>query len=491
MGKQFDKTESNLPESSGMPSAESRFHLVWNVEGLERIFPLREGENRVGSLSSNDLVLLDLGISRRHALLTVRSNKVCLTDLGSKNGTLVNGAYADSVNLAAGDEIVFGNVALRLQEGIDASGMAFLMERPARAGRRTERDSALTASVRRQPLFGETLRFPQGHVEGSSAAALEMYHQLATACRGNFPVLLLGETGVGKEDVARTLHLSSRRRKGPFLAVHCAAIPADLLEADLFGVARGVATGVAERRGRFQQAEGGTLFLDEIGDMALDLQVKLLRVLEAGEVQPVGGRNTAIDVRIVAATNVDLQERLDKGLFRRDLYYRLAGYVLEIPTLRARRDDVAGLVEHFIRESVAESGRYVRGVTQRTIKALTAYDWPGNVRELAHETRRLVYSCHDGEAIDLPLLSEPIRRVEQTEVAEETEHPEQATLPEEPGGGFNLARQTAALEQRLIRDALRQTGGHRSRAAALLGISRQGLRLKIERLGITDWRRGR
>ncbi len=208
--------------------------------------------------------------------------------------------------------------------------------------------------------------------------------------------------------------------------------------------------------------------------MPLELQAKLLRVLEEGEVQPVGGNPTSIDVRIVAATNVGLLERVEKGGFRRDLYYRLAGYVLKIPPLRERRDDVAGLVEHFVRASVTESGRYVRGVTLRTIEALASFDWPGNVRELAHEVRRLVCSCHDGEAIDLPLLSEHIRLATAGDFVDEGD------------AELDLAKRTEALERRLIRTALERTKGHRSQAAALLGITRQGLRLKIERLGIDD-----
>jgi two-component system NtrC family response regulator len=307
---------------------------------------------------------------------------------------------------------------------------------------------------------------------GDSPAIQSVYAQMAPLVRGDLPVLVLGETGVGKECVARILHLSSARRSGPFMAINCAAIPADLLEAELFGIGKGVATGVVERKGRFQMAEGGTLFLDEIGEMPPPLQTKLLRALQQKEVQPVGGAAVSVDIRVVAATNSDLHRRMEEGAFRRDLYYRVAGYALRVPPLRERREDVPALVEAFVRAHASDAGKRIRGITVRTLRALREYGWPGNVRELEHEVRRLVYLSPDGQPLESGMLSPHILA------------PPPAAPEEESAPGLSLEANLDRLERRLILEALARTGGNRSEAARLLGVSRNGLALKMERLGI-------
>ncbi len=305
-----------------------------------------------------------------------------------------------------------------------------------------------------------------------------LYAQMQPLVQGDLPVLLLGETGVGKEFLARILHASSRRRNGPFVAVNCAAIPEDLLEAEMFGIVKGAATGVTERPGRFQLAEGGTLLLDEIGDMPLPLQAKLLRALQEKEVQPVGAAApVAVDIRVVAATNSDLQRRMDEGRFRRDLYYRVAGYAVQIPPLRDRRDDIPTLVEEFIRNFARETGKSVRGITVKALRSLADYPWPGNIRELEHEVRRLVYLCPEGQAIESRMLSEHVVAPPRGESDGEGEgRGGSATLELLP----NVER----LERRLIQEALGRAGGNRTQAARLLGVSRNGLAIKMERLGI-------
>ncbi len=321
-----------------------------------------------------------------------------------------------------------------------------------------------------------SLVFPEGYVLGDSPAMTSLYEQMQPLLQGALPVLLLGETGVGKEHLAAILHNSSARRGGPFVPVNCAAIPADLLEAEMFGIGKGAATGVAERKGRFQQAGGGTLFLDEIGEMPLPLQPKLLRALQEKEVQPVGAPAVSVDIRVIAATNSDLQRRMDDGLFRRDLYYRVAGFVLRVPPLRERKEDVHAFVEAFVRDFASETGKAVRGVTVKALRALLDYRWPGNVRELQHEVRRLVYLCPDGQAIESSMLSEHIL------VPPRPDEP----APEETPASLELEGSVARLERRLIREALGRAGGNRTQAARLLGISRNGLAIKMERLGITD-----
>jgi transcriptional regulator with PAS, ATPase and Fis domain len=323
------------------------------------------------------------------------------------------------------------------------------------------------------------LVFPPGYVPGDSPAMASLYAQMQPLVQGDLPVLLLGETGVGKEFLARILHASSRRRSGPFVAVNCAAIPPDLLEAEMFGVAKGAATQVSERTGKFQLADKGTLFLDEIGDMPVALQAKLLRALQEKEVQPVGSPTpVAVDLRIVAATNTDLQRKLDDGRFRRDLYYRVAGYALQVPPLRDRRDDVPTFVEEFIRTFARETNKAVRGITVKALRALGDYAWPGNVRELEHEVRRLVYLCPEGQAIESSMLSEHVV------APPRGEDPAGDDAGGPLSGSLELLPCVERLEKRLIAEALARAGGNRTQAARLLGVSRNGLAIKMERLGI-------
>jgi transcriptional regulator with PAS, ATPase and Fis domain len=267
------------------------------------------------------------------------------------------------------------------------------------------------------------------------------------------------------------------------VAVNCAAIPEDLLEAEMFGIVKGAATGVTERPGRFQLAEGGTLFLDEIGDMPIALQAKLLRALQEKEVQPVGAASpVAVDIRVVAATNSDLQRRMEEGLFRRDLYYRVAGYVVQIPPLRDRREDIPTLVEEFIRNFARETAKSIRGITVKALRSLADYPWPGNIRELEHEVRRLVYLCPEGQAIESRMLSE--------HVVAPPRRDGDGGGGDGSGGGrggsatLELQPNVERLERRLIQEALGRAGGNRTQAARLLGVSRNGLAIKMQRLGI-------
>lgn len=286
-------------------------------------------------------------------------------------------------------------------------------------------------------------------------------------------VLITGESGTGKEAVARRIHVRSPRAEGPFVAVNCAAIPGELLESELFGHARGAFTGaVRDRLGRFRQADGGTLFLDEIGEIPLALQAKLLRALQEKIVDVVGGdKPVPVDVRIVAATNRDLHERIGEGIFREDLYYRLNVVEIQVPPLRERPDDIPPLVEHFMAELAPD--REV-GVPPPVLDELARRAWPGNVRELKNACERMVILCRGGEvsAADLP---PPPPRQKGEEVAAEGE--EWPALPPE---GLSLVD----LEKRVIERALRQKGGNITQAAAFLRIPRHILVYRIEKYGI-------
>ncbi len=332
------------------------------------------------------------------------------------------------------------------------------------------------------------LVFPPDYVYAQSALMAKIYRLMQTLAMGDLPILIIGETGAGKEYLAQILHGSSPRRRGPFIAINCAAIPAELLEAELFGIGEGVATGVSAKEGRLQLANGGTIFLDEIGDMSADLQAKLLRALQEKEVHPVGRDPVSVDVRVLAATNQDLSQRIKDGSFRSDLYYRLAGYMLEIPPLRRRPEDIPALVEHFMRSTAKELGRPIRGLTVRALRLLCTYTWPGNVRELANEVRRAVYLCPENRTVESSILSPAIRDQEPTELPESG--PPAAKGPEtEEDLSTHLALgldslNLEELEAQAIIEALRRCGNNQVQAAKLLGISRQSLRRRMERLGI-------
>jgi len=311
------------------------------------------------------------------------------------------------------------------------------------------------------------LVFHEGIVVGRAPAMTRLYARLASVVEAALPVLVLGETGAGKEHVARLLHDSSSRAARPFVTINCAAIPAELLESELFGIARGVATGVEERAGKFQQADGGTLFLDEIGELPFALQAKLLRVLEEKTVEAVGGRATRIDLRIVAATNLDLAAVAADGRFRLDLYHRLAGFVVEVPPLRERAQDIPLLFGQFLAEA---SGGSVP-LSPAVVTALVRYRWPGNVRELRHEAARVSALRTSGEAVEMRHLSPPIAG---SAVEESARGPLPGSLDEE------LER----VERALIASTLAALRGNQSQTAMQLGISRERLRRRLRELGL-------
>ncbi len=282
-------------------------------------------------------------------------------------------------------------------------------------------------------------------------------------------VLILGETGTGKELVAQALHFASERAEAPFVAVDCSAIPAALMESQFFGHERGAFTDAQRARpGYFEQADGGTLFLDEIGDMSLDLQSRLLRTLESRQVRRVGAERTQpVDARVVAATHRDLAESVRQGHFREDLYYRVESFIIEIPPLRCRADDIRPLAEHFVRRYAKELRKQVNGLSATAIERLQSHDFPGNVRELRNIIERSVILC-EGAVVDEAHLSLQSRLVASSH------------------SGLDDPLSLDVAEERVIRRALDQADGHRGEAARLLGISRDALRRRLQRLGIDD-----
>ena len=360
----------------------------------------------------------------------------------------------------------------------------------ARGERPAERDGAPAEGH----AEGRADRQAERHdIVGASSAFNSACHQLARVAATRATVLFTGESGVGKEAFARRLHRISPRAAEPFMAVNCAAIPETLIESELFGVERGAFTGASQSRpGRFERAHGGTLFLDEIGTLSLVSQGKLLRALQEGEIERVGGtRVLEVDVRVVAATNVDLQAEVSAGRFREDLYYRLNVYPIHLPPLRERRDDVPLLMAHFLRREAQRHGRHPTGFTPRAVRAMLHYAFPGNIRELQNLVERGVISAEDGQAIDVAHM---FRREQLSDEAllaigahgtlrkGATPAPRLLDLLGEalhPGSAGHVALD--AIERQLLREATEAEHGNLAAAARRLGLTRAQLAYRLQR----------
>ncbi len=312
-----------------------------------------------------------------------------------------------------------------------------------------------------------------GNILGHSRPMQKLFHLLETVARSSSTILITGETGTGKEVVARAIHHNGARKAQRFVALNCSAIPETLLEAELFGHVRGAFTGaIGARQGRFEQAHKGTLFLDEVGTMSTALQMKLLRALQEREFERIGDSQTIkVDVRVIAATNSELSKMVAEGTFREDLYYRLHVIPIQLPPLRERRDDIPVLVKHFLEKFAPGMAMQV---SQGAMRALMAYQWPGNVRQLENAMERAV------------ALSAGRREVAVTDLPAEVQTtPETTETPfvDFPDSGIDLPAYLAQIERDLIQRSLDRTGGNRNKAAELLRIKRTTLVEKLKRLG--------
>jgi Nif-specific regulatory protein len=313
----------------------------------------------------------------------------------------------------------------------------------------------------------------EGSIIGEAASMRRLFEQLRKVVNTRVTVLVEGETGTGKELIASSVHYWSERKEKLFVAQNCAAMPENLLESELFGHKKGSFTGATEdKKGLFELADGGTLFLDEVGEMPLNLQAKLLRALQEGEVRPVGHSKTIkVDTRIVAATNRDLEKEVAEGRFREDLFYRLKVFPIRVPPLRERSEDAPLLAAHFLRKYCQDFGRAVTGFSQQAMEMLQAYKWPGNVRELENEVQRLVIQVDDEEFVQPEHLSPKIR---QSEGVIERMHPTKGTLRE----------MMDQVEKRMLIEALKEHGNNKSQTAKTLGITREGLHKKLKGFGL-------
>jgi len=310
-------------------------------------------------------------------------------------------------------------------------------------------------------------------VIGSSPAMRQVFALVEKVMDTTTSVLIQGETGTGKELIARVIHYNGPLKDKPFVVENCGALSENLLESELFGHVKGSFTGaIADKKGLFEQADGGTVFLDEIGEMSSAMQVKLLRVLQEGQFRPVGGsRQIHIDVRLIASTNRNLEEEVKKGNFREDLFYRISVFPVMLPPLRERREDISLLAAHFLKKFTKKLKRPAAKLTPRAMDLLSQFDWPGNVRELENEIERAV------------TLAGKEREISEEHLSEKTKtFSEKGILIQKTDG--TLKEVTEQIEQRIVSETLQKTRGNRSQAARMLGLTRQGLLNKIARYNI-------
>jgi transcriptional regulator with GAF, ATPase, and Fis domain len=424
---------------SSEPVSEYALAVVAGADANQRIVLDGAATSRilVGQSPICDLRLADPEVSRRHLGLVVHDDGVRLSDLRSTNGTFVNGVRVVEAILRGGEQIQLGSTVLRLETG----------------------------GVRRVALSPHT-HF--GRVVGSSPALKRMYPLFERLAQTDVPILIEGETGTGKEVLAESIHESSARSGGPFIVFDCTAVPPNLLESELFGHERGAFTGaIATRKGVFEQAHGGTLLIDEIGELEPPLQPKLLRALERSEVRRVGGDQwIRVDVRVIAATRRDLDQEVQEGRFRDDLYFRLAVARVELPALRERRGDVGVLARHFWQDLGGDPALLPYEVLER----FERHDWPGNVRELRNAVARQLALGDLGSPLE-PRVS-PIENQ-----ADAIERVLAMNLP------FPRARQLVQgeFERRYLERVLAAHGGNIARAAQASGIARRYFNLILAR----------
>ncbi len=414
----------------------------------------------IGSLPENDLVLDEDTVSRKHCQLVLDGEQYVVRDLDSTNGTFVNRIPVREATLIPGCTLSVGSVELGFH------------------------------SMDEHIRFAPSARDSCGQIVGRSLPMRAVFGVVEKIAPTNSTVVLEGETGTGKEVVARTVHMLSTRAKLPFVVVDCGAIPDNLIESELFGHERGSFSGaVATRQGLFELANGSTIFLDEIGELRMELQPKLLRVLEQREIRRVGGNKPIkVDVRVLAATNRDLQAEVKAGRFREDLYYRLSVVRLRLPPLRDRKEDIPLLVKHFLRTGsynrLPDDRMRIRGVSRDALDALVHYDWPGNIRELLNIIER---SCSLSEA-DTIQISDLPEHLGGVRVARPRENPEDDTRRIEPvlDQNFKEAKEewVSRFEKAYLADLMRRHTGNLTRAAKDANVDRKHLRRLLRKYGL-------
>ncbi len=441
------------------------FHVCLACDGDEGIELLRQNKF--------DIVLTDIMMPKVTGIDVLKEMSV----LNIKTPVIVITAYASIKNAVQAMKMgAFDYVT----KPFNLEELLILIQRAISISKLVKENKSLKLQLKGKYSFNG--------IVGVSPQMQDVYDLIEKIADTDSTILITGESGTGKEVIAKTIHYNSSRSDGPFVPINCAAIPKDLLESEMFGHEKGAFTGALNTRlGRFELANTGTLFLDEIGELDPSLQVKLLRVVQEKEFERVGGVKTIkTDVRIIAATNKDLEKEVKEGRFREDLYYRLNVIPIHLPPLRERIDDIPILLEHFIHEFCKKRKRQTFRFSMEATDALKKYSWPGNVRELENLIERLSILFH-GDTVRVSDLPDKIRQEISTSIAGKTKGAVcSINNLDIPSGGISLNSFVEDIERRLIISALDKTGWIKSRAAELLGLNRTTLIEKMKKMGISD-----
>ncbi len=439
------------------PSHRQMLEAVLTADGYE-VQQANDGQEAINSVEERfyDLILMDVRMSRVSGIEALKKIK----ELSPGIPIIIMTAYA-SVSTAV-DALKSGAYDY-LTKPLDIEELKILVGKALRQ-RQLEQEN-----VYLRERLGD--RFDFSNIIGRSVPMRDLFETIALVAPTEATVLIVGESGTGKELIANAIHQNSPRTDRPFIKVNCAALQETLLESELFGHEKGAFTGALTRkRGRFQLAHFGSIFLDEIGEMSPTTQTKILRVLQEREFEPLGSTQTVkVDTRVVAATNKNLEEEIQEGRFREDLYYRLNVVTLEVPPLRERREDVSLLTDFFLKQYAEKNQRLIKGFTPRAMDLLMRHGWPGNVRELENVVERAVIMAR-GDMISQAELPDTLRDLEAKK--------EQVGIDLTPG------RSLKEMEREMILRTLEEAGGNRTRSAEILGISRRTLQLKLKEYGI-------
>jgi len=456
--------------------------LIADCFGRSILFPLREDfpEIRGGSLPDNTIYLPYKGVSRHHFSIKKEASQWMLRDLASKNGTMLNGKQITEIAIKTGDVIQAGIIQLTVKSAQqEVQPLQFSETQSLRREPETDRVGHVPFVDGENIFSFQKLKFPDGFIPGKSAAMENVLQKMQAIADSDVNVLLIGETGVGKEMFAQTLHQSGKRSNGAFVAVNCAAIPVDLAEAELFGIGEKVATNVSRRKGKMVLAHQGTLFLDELSSLPEGLQSKILRGIEDHAIYPVGEHQPHIsDFRLISATNLDPKDLISKGKLRPDLYHRIATVEILIPPLRDRKGDLELLIMGLLQNLSKKESKYIPGISQRLFATLHDYSYPGNVRELRNILSSMVALAHPGEVLDLHLLPEKVR---DRNIEEDMEKVIQTDLTK---ASIHLHETVDEVTRKLIQHALKLHQGNITRAANYLNVTPFGMRKMMKRLGI-------
>ncbi len=452
---------------------EAKMRRVLQLFLEEQDYTVAQAENGEEALEkidriNPDLVICDIRMPRLNGIEMLRRAK----ERASELPVIIMTAYGEVKTAVEAMKLGAENY---ITKPLDMDELSILV------GRAIEKRSLIRENIQlREELDG---KFRSSNFIGQSDSMQKVFRLIDKVAQTSTTVLITGESGTGKELVARAIHFKSPRRSKPFVVVNCAALSEHLLESELFGHVRGAFTGAHDdRQGRFELADGGTLFLDELALMSIPLQGKLLRVLQEKTFEPVGGTHSIrSDVRILGATNKDLSAMMRKKSFREDLYYRLNVVEIDLPPLRNREGDIRLLVEYSISRLNKEMGKNVKGFSEDAMNLLSRYDWPGNVRELENAIERAMV-LGKSDILGIDSFPTQITRLHEGEDSQHAHLFRDLLLPE---GGLSLIETVEEVESNLIKEALVRTGGNKTKAAELLGVTRKIMRYKVGKYGLT------